>query len=458
LESDGWVDLGRRVVEDWNGGDLDLLQSYLEDRQSLEITVEDGRVDNIDVGRKSGIGLTATRGRNTHFACFSSRETCRTESQQMVEPLGVDSTSPVGWSEPEKRSFEVDERPTMRPEEPKIDRLMEADRSARSIDDRVEQVKISYSEKSRFVTILDREGWIRREPRVLTNLNVTVIGREGDLREKGYGRLAGYTGETLFERESAEEVAEKAARQAMTALEAEPVEAGPRTVVIGSGFGGTIFHEACGHGFEADHIFEEVSAYAGRRGEQVASELVTFVDDGSIPGRYGSFRFDDEGTPSSRNVLIEDGVMRSMMTDRKHAELLDIEPSGNGRRQSYQHRVLPRMTNTFIEAGETDPDAIIEDTEDGIYAHEIGGGQVDPASGDFIFSITEGYRIEDGNVTHPIRDAALVGNGPEVLNRIDAVGNDLELTPGVCGKGQWVPVCVGQPTLRVRDLTVGGDE
>lgn len=457
---DRWMELGRNACASLNHPRFDLLQVFLESRRKFKLIYEDGRIDDMDTGRLSGMGISAVEGQNTNYFCFSSLDEARDEIEVVQDLFNLRDSerSTPDWDAPEQRTMPIRDDISGTPEEPKLERVKRADEAARDLDSRIHQVRVSYLEKHRRIAVLDREGWIRTEPQRYTNFRVVAIGEQEGRREKGYGRLAGYIGEELFDQRTAEEVAREAAEQALTALEAEPVEPGPATVVIASGFGGTIFHEACGHGFEADHIYEDVSRYSDRMGESVASEQVTFVDDGSLDNEYGSYRFDDEGTPSKRNVLIKEGTMQGLMSDRKYARLLDIQPSGNGRRQSYRYPVLPRMTNTFIENGETDPESIIEDTEDGIYAAHIGGGQVDPASGDFIFSVTEGYRIEDGTITRPIRDAALVGNGPDVLNRIDAVGDDLELTPGVCGKGQWVPVSVGQPTLRVQELTVGGDE
>lgn len=454
-----WLDLAQDSVECLSG-DFDLLQAFVEETTRLKISLEDEAIDEIESGRKSGMALSAVRGQNTNFFCYSSPGECRDEIQELPDILDVgnDRNDKINWSPSEEKRMSVGGTLDVSPSETKTDRVREADRIAREHDDRIEQVRVTYLEKTRSIDVIDQSGWIRSEPQQSISFRVLVIAEDDGRRERGHERIAGYKGEEIFKEQSPEDVARKAAKQATTALEATPVEQGPRTVVIAPGFGGTIFHEACGHGFEADHIYEDVSRYAGKMGETVASEKVTFVDDGSVDNQYGAFRIDDEGTPASKSVLIKDGVMEGIMSDRKYANLLGIEPSGNGRRESFNYPVLPRMTNTYIEEGDADPDAIVEDTEDGIYAAHIGGGQVDPASGDFIFSITEGYRIEDGEITTPIRDAALVGNGPDVLHRIDAVGNDLELRPGVCGKGQWVPVTVGQPTLRVRELTVGGQD
>ncbi len=452
-----WLKQAKKTVESLSANSFRPLQAFVEDKSRLKINLEDGRIDEVLTGRESGLALSAVDGRNTNFFCYASPRQLENAREELPDLLGVSNgTGSIQWDAPERYAMEVGSTLDVRPSEDKKERVLTADDCGRSFDERVDQVRVTYNEKNRRIGVVDQSGWIREEHQQYINFNVLVIAHADGRRERGHSRLAGYHGEEIFNEKSPQDVAEEAAEQAVTALEADPVEPGPRTVVIAPGFGGTIFHEACGHGFEADHVFEDVSRYAGRMGDQVASELITFVDQGSVDNEYGSFRIDDEGTPARRNVLIDEGTMVGLMTDRKYANLLDIEPSGNGRRESFNYPVLPRMTNTYIEAGESDPDAIVESTENGIYAAHIGGGQVDPASGDFIFSITEGYRIEDGEITTPIRDAALVGNGPDVLNRVDAVGEDLDMKPGVCGKGQWVPVSVGQPTLRVQELTVGG--
>ncbi len=453
-----WMETTRRILPDLWSPKLDGLNAFIENSDRFKLVYEDNQVEELDTGCRAGVGISAHRGTQTDFFSFGDREEFKGEAPELAGMLGSEGRDSLDWSSPRTRSMPVGRNLSAKPHRRKLDRVREANEAARSQDDRIRQVRVVYSEKCREFAVLDAEGWVRREQQQYVNFVVQAVGKEDGRRESGHSRAAAYQGEEFFDEVDPAEVAREAASQAVTALEAEPVQAGPTTVVIASGFGGTIFHEACGHGFEADHIYEDVSQYAGRMGEQVASEAITFVDDGSLSNRYGGFCFDDEGTPSGRNVLIRDGVMESMMSDRKYAGLLGRDPSGNGRRQSFHHPVLPRMTNTFIENGDADPERIIEDTEDGVYAARIGGGQVDPASGDFIFSISEGYRIRNGEVAEPIRDAALVGNGPAVLNRVDAVGNDLDLQPGMCGKGQWVPVCVGQPTLRVRELTIGGDE
>lgn len=453
-----WQSTARGAVADWNLPRFDLLHAFLEAGERFRLVLEDGRIEDMECGVDVGMGLQAVEGDRTHFFSFSDPESVSGELARSGEVLGLSprEAEPVDWQDPQERRMPVERDIDARPSSRKLERVREADAIARGRDDRIEQVRVRYTEKRRRVAVVDRAGWVRREPQRYTNFVVEAIAVDADRRERGSARHAAYAGEEIFDRRAPDDLAREAVDRALTSLEAEPVDPGPRDVVIGPGFGGTIFHEACGHGFEADHIYQDVSRYSQSMGDQVASENVTFVDDGSIENNNGSFCYDDEGTPSSRTVLIRDGVMQAVLSDRKYARLLERDPTGNGRRQSFRHPILPRMTNTFIEAGDADPEAILRETDGGIYAAHIGGGQVDPASGDFIFSITEGYRIENGRLAEPIRGAALVGNGPDVLKRIDAVGNDLELRPGVCGKGQWVPVTVGQPTLRVRDLTVGG--
>jgi TldD protein len=254
--------------------------------------------------------------------------------------------------------------------------------------------------------------------------------------------------------------AREAAASAVRMLEARPAPAGPMPVVMNHGWGGVLFHEACGHALEADFVMQGASVFAGRLGEQVASPLITLIDDATLPARRGSFRFDDEGTPSERTVLIERGVLKEYMWDLAQARRAHRLSTGNGRRQSFRYLPMPRMTNTFIEAGESDPQDILRSVQRGLYVKMLGGGQADTARGDFVFSVNEGYLIEDGKITSPVRGATLIGNGPAILREISMVGFDLELDKGLgrCGKGQHVPVSVGQPTLLIPKITVGGTE
>ncbi|MFB6347490.1 MAG: TldD/PmbA family protein [bacterium] len=373
-----WQDIGRTAVKKLQSDRFDLLQSFVESKQKLKIVLEDEKIDEVECGRKTGLGLSAVDGQNTNFFSYSSPDDCRDDLDEVRRLLDVpNETGSIDWSKPTEETMPIEKQFDATPVPDKRERVNEADAVARNQDDRIEQVRVTYNETIRNIEVIDRNGWIRREPQRYLSFNVLVVAQEDGRREKGYGRHAGYRGEELFESKTPADLAREAAGQAIMSLEADPAEQGPRTVVIAPGFGGTIFHEACGHGFEADHIYEDVSRYAGRMNESVASDLVTFVDEGSLDNHYGSFRVDDEGTESRRNVLIKDGVMRGLMSDRKYADLLEIEPTGNGRRESFNYPTLPRMTNTYIENGESDPESIIESTEDGIYAAHIGGGQVD---------------------------------------------------------------------------------
>ncbi|MGM0381391.1 MAG: TldD/PmbA family protein [bacterium] len=422
---------------------------YYEDREKLEITLQEKIIDEINCSRDRGVGISGIDREKTEHYCFSTPA----ELQKEFNP------GPAGEFELKSKNkvgMEIKKQPDFQPSAEKIEKLREADRSARQVDEKINRVKINYRERKRDLTIYLPGNNPVNEERIYTSLRVTAVGVAEGRRERGFASAAGYCGQELLAENPPEELARKAAERALISLEARPVKAGTNTVVIAPGFGGTIFHEACGHGFEADHIYEDASVYRGKMGEEVASELVNFVDDGSINNLNGSFAVDDEGEKSRRNFLIKDGIMEGMMADKKYGSLLGVGSTGNGRRESFREPALPRMSNTYIESGSADPGDIIESTGDGIYAAHIGGGQVDPASGDFIFSADEAYRIENGKITAPVRDVALVGNGPEILHRVDAVGSDLEFAPGSCGKGQWVPVSVGQPTLRVRDLRVGG--
>jgi TldD protein len=339
----------------------------------------------------------------------------------------------------------------------KIELLARADEAARSIAGSVRQVSASYGDSRRRVLIATSDGLLVSDATVRTRFGVSCVAIGDTGMQTGYETVARTVGFELFDDTDVEELARIAARRAVTKLSARPAPSGELPLVIASGSGGILFHEACGHGLEADHIVKDASAYAGRLGELVASPLVTLVDDGTVGTEWGTFGIDDEGNEAQRNVLIDHGVLTSYMWDKLRARKEGRTSSGNGRRQSYRHLPMVRMTNTFITNGSDDPDAIVADTPSGVYVARLGGGQVNTATGDFVFGTTEAYLIENGRITEPLRDANLIGNGPEVLSRIDAVAGDFDMCPGTCGKdGQSVPVGCGQPTLRVTAVTIGG--
>ncbi len=342
----------------------------------------------------------------------------------------------------------------------KVKLLEDMNAYARAKDPRVRQVSCSLSGSWQAVEIVRPGGEIRRDIRPLVRLNVSIVVGEGDRQESG---SYGMGGRVLYDQyltpENWEMAVDEALRQALVNLKSVPAPAGEMNVVVGPGWPGVLLHEAVGHGLEGDFNRKKTSAFAGLMGQRVAAPGVTIVDDGTLPDRRGSLTVDDEGTPSQRNVLIEDGILVGFMQDRLNARLMGKKPTGNGRRESHSHMPLPRMTNTYALAGDKDPAEIISSVNRGIYAVSFGGGQVDITSGKFVFNCTEAYMIENGKIGAPIKGASLIGNGPDVLTRVKMLGNDMKLDPGIgtCGKGgQGVPVGIGQPTMRVDGITVGG--
>jgi len=340
----------------------------------------------------------------------------------------------------------------------KVELLTIADAAERGEGGAITQVSARYADSRRRILVANSDGLLSEDDQVRTLFSVSCVAT-GDTGLQTGRESAGRTvGFEMFDEYDVEEMARRAAGRALTKLKARPAPSGAMPVVVGPGGGGVLFHEACGHGLEADLVAKSASVFAGRIGEKVATGLVTLVDDGTMAGEWGHFAIDDEGRPAAFNTLIEDGVLTDYMWDHLRARKEGRASSGNGRRQSYQHLPMVRMTNTYIRGGSDDPESIIAGTDHGVYVAQLGGGQVNTATGDFVFGMTEAYLIEGGRITAPIREGNLIGNGPDVLNRIDALGNDFAMgSPGTCGKdGQGVPVGDGTPTLRVTSLTVGG--
>jgi len=340
----------------------------------------------------------------------------------------------------------------------KINLIKKADAYSWSRDERIVQVKVIYGDVTQDVEIANSDGIHILDTRIRTKLIVQIIAQddEGNI-QSGYDALGASAGFEFMRSNDPETVAEQAVRRVLLTLTASPAPAGKMTVVMSSEAGGTMVHEACGHGLEADLVEKGLSVYGGKIGEQVASALVTVIDDGTMEERYGSAEYDDEGVPCQKNVLIENGILKGYMNDRLSAKKLGVELSGNGRRESYKHKPVTRMTNTYIAPGLHDPEEIIKEVKKGFFARKMGGGQVNTATGDFVFEVSEGYLIEDGKIGKAVKGATLTGNGPEVLMNIDRVGNDLGYSIGTCGKdGQGVPVADAQPTIRIPELVVGG--
>ena len=436
---------------------------FAEDRRGLTLGLDDGRIEDISSGRERGAGIRVVAGNTTgfaHTADLSERGLLKAaESASAAARSGGGGTREVALSRRQPATpSPVEVLPAGVGKDRKVELLRKADAAARAAGGSVRQVKAFYRDSRRQVLVASSEGVLASDDQVRAQFRVTVVASGDTGMQTGAESVGATMGFELFDRHDVEELARSAARRSLRKLEARPAPSGTMPVVIKCGSGGVLFHEACGHGLEADHIVKAVSVFAGKVGEQVAAPFVTLVDVGTMSHEWGAMASDDEGHPTSRNVLIQDGVLTDYMWDWLRARQQDKDVSANGRRQSYQHLPMVRMTNTYLLNGGENPDEIVRQTRHGVYVAQLGGGQVNTATGDFVFGMTEAYMIEDGQLTGPIRDANLIGNGPQVLRDIDALGDDFAMGwPGTCGKqGQGVPVGMGQPTLRVRGLTIGG--
>ena len=455
--------LGRTLGTLMKGG-VDYADLYFQVSRQESWSLEDGIIREGGFSLDQGVGVRATSGEKTGFAysdelvlpalesaAGAARAIARQGQQQRVQAWRRSSADLL---------YPVSDPTTSISDEQKTGMLLELDAATRALDPRVEQVIISLSSSQELVLIAASDGTMAADIRPLVRLNVSVILEQDGKREQGYaGGGARADLRYFLDGDLPIGYAREAVRQAIVQLGASPAPAGTMPVVLGAGWPGILLHEAVGHGLEGDFNRKGVSAFAGKVGQAVASKLCTIVDDGTIPNRRGSLAVDDEGTPSRQTVLVENGVLRGYMQDKLNARLMGVEPTGNGRRESFAHIPMPRMTNTYMLAGPHDPEEIIASVERGLYAPNFGGGQVDITSGKFVFSASEAYLIEKGRVTVPVKGAMLIGDGPQALHRISMVGNNLELDTGIgtCGKeGQSVPVGVGQPTLKIDELTVGG--
>lgn len=436
---------------------------FLERRRSEVIMLDDGRIRTASYDASEGFGLRAVKGEVTGFAHSSEfSEAALARAAETVRLAvgdggGVMAPAPTGTN----LHLYTDADPLADAAfAAKIDCLREIDAAARDADPRVVQVTATLAASHQEIEILRPEGSRLTDVRPMARLNISVILEENGRRESGgHGGGGRYGLAGLMVRGHWQGVLDEALRIARVNLSAEAAPAGALDVLLGPGWPGVLLHEAVGHGLEGDFNRKKTSAFAGLMGQRVAAPGVTVVDDGTIPDRRGSISIDDEGTASARNVLIEDGILVGYLQDRQNARLMGVAPTGNGRRESHAHAPMPRMTNTFMLAGDADPAAMLADLRDGIYAVGFGGGQVDITSGKFVFSCTEAYRVKNGKVGAALKGATLIGDGPTSLQHVRAIGNDLALDPGIgnCGKaGQWVPVGVGQPSLLIGGLTVGG--
>ena len=458
------LDRGRvESIVDTSLKDTDDGEMFLEYRQSESFMWDDGRLKSASFDTSQGFGIRAVVGESTGYAHASElSEAAMRRSAAAIEAVksghdGSYADNPAGTNQ-----FQYsDDNPLDEiPFADKVALLEKIDAYAREKDSRVRQVSASLLASWQVVEIIRAGGLRVGDIRPLVRLNVQVVVGDGERQESGsYGAGGRAAYQDYINTEAWQADVDEALRQAVVNLDAVPAPAGEMQVVLGPGWPGILLHEAIGHGLEGDFNRKKTSAFAGLMGQRIASPGVTVVDDGTLSNRRGSLSVDDEGTPTQLTVLIEDGILKGYMQDRMNARLMGAAPTGNGRRQSYAHSPMPRMTNTMMENGDRDPDEILASVKDGVYATSFGGGQVDITSGKFVFSCTEAYLIKDGKIGAPVKGATLIGNGPDVLTRVSALGNDTELDSGIgtCGKnGQGVPVGVGQPTMLIDGLTVGG--
>ncbi|MFB0525987.1 MAG: TldD/PmbA family protein [bacterium] len=463
------------------GGDF--ADIYIEKRFTNQVTCEDNKIEKLVSGEDAGAGIRVISGESNIYAStnkiteFGLKELAKEIASNISESekrrkknLSFSSNlNPQSSTASRTNIFhKIEKPPSEVPIEEKIRLVLLGNRIAREVDrDRIKQVSINYADTTKDITIANlslssKYGVVNgnrvEEKRIYTTYLVHVVAQREEIIQTGYEPLGGLVGFELFDRYDIKKIAREAAERAVRMLSARRAPTGEMTVVLTSAAGGTMIHEAIGHSLEADSVQKKVSpAYTGMLGKRVTSELVTVVDDPTIPNYRGSFHFDDEGTPAQKTILVEKGILRNYLYDRFTAQKDGTKSTGNGRRESYHHRPIPRMSNTYILPGDYEPEEIIRSANKGLLVKKMGGGQVNTANGDFVFEVEEGYEIIDGKVGKMLRGATLIGNGPEVLNSIVMVGSDLGFNIGTCGKdGQWVPVADGQPTIRIKKLTIGG--
>ncbi len=452
----------QRVLATALQGGADFAEVFVEDVTRTGVSLDDGRVESLSSSRDQGAGIRVISGETTGFAHTAdlSERSLLEAAQAAADVARKPEAGPVVVEIRAQASTPgpVAIKPSSVAKEEKVRLVRMADQFAREVSESITQVSARVGDSYRKILVANSQGLLASDEQTHTNFAVTCVAQADTGLQTGYESAGLSVGYELFESFNVEQMAKDAANRALTKLEASPAPSGTHVVVIGPGSGGVLFHEACGHGLEADLVKKGASAFTGRVGEMVASPLVTLVDDGTMAKEWGRFAIDDEGHPAKRNVLIEEGVLKDYMWDGNRAREQGRESSGNGRRQSYRHLPMVRMSNTYLAPGKSSPEEIIAGVEKGVYVAKLGGGQVNTATGNFVFGMTEAYLIENGKITSPLREGQLIGNGPKVLLNIDAVGNDFAMgPPGTCGKdGQGVPVGDGVPTLRIKELTIGG--
>jgi len=453
-------------------GGGDFADIFIEEERTTNISCEENRIERVISGIDRGACVRVISGRRTKCAYTSdlTEESLLNVSKSIrVEGESAPSQARKVDLKPISSDIELKVQKDFQsyPIDSKAELVNRANSSARSVDKRIRQVNVGYSDRRQKVMIANSEGLLIEDERMDLLFRVRAIAADEGIIQTGHEVRGGFIGFELFDEYSPEDIARQAARRAILMLLASKSPAGRMTVVLSGEAGGTMIHEAIGHSLEADLVQKGMSKYAGKVGESVASDLITVIDDATLPKRRGSFRFDDEGAPGQRTVLVDKGVLKGYLYDRYTAKIegmlcemsrVDLILSGNGRRESYHHKPIVRMSNTFIAPDKTDPRKIIKATPKGLFVKRVGGGEVNTLTGDFVFEVNEGYLIEDGRIGKPVRGATLIGNGPQILKEIDMLGNDLSFDVGSCGKdGQVVPVTSGQPTLRIPEIVVGGE-
>ncbi|MFH1541928.1 MAG: TldD/PmbA family protein, partial [bacterium] len=439
----------------------DFADIFIEESKETSVTCEDNKIEKISSGTEIGAGIRVINGHETAYVATSDtsfaslREAALKISDSI--PKGPKAHKTIGLKpQVSTEGLNIKHRPNQVPMDDKTAQVEILNRTARSFGDKVKQVIVRYTDSNQSITVANSEGHYVEDNRIRTRYFINVIAAKNGVLQTGYEAPGGTVGFELFEQYPPEKYAARAAERAIKMLDAPHAPAGKMQVVLSSQAGGTLIHEACGHGLEADFIYKVTSVYAGKIGQKVASELITVIDDATLPTRFGTLSFDDEGSKGQKTVLIENGILINYLTDHYYATLLDMKRTGNGRRQTFQTKPQPRMTNTIIAPGTMDPEEIVNSVRNGLLVKGMGGGQVNVTNGDFVFEVTEGYLIENGKIKHPVRGATLIGNGPKILEIIDMVGSDLGFQSGVCGKYDHAPVGDAQPTIRIPEITVGG--
>ncbi|MBW4030437.1 MAG: TldD/PmbA family protein [Acidobacteria bacterium] len=451
----------QRVLNESMGRGADFAEVFVEDRSNSSASLDQRRIQELNSGRSRGAGVRVVVGETTGFAHTADLSEpgllAAARAAAAVAREGRGGVRHAALETLRDHSSRAEISPSSVAKASKIEIMMRADEVARASAGAISQVQVALADSRRRFIVANSEGVFAGDDQVRTRFAVSCVAQGDGGMQTGYRPLAATRGFEILSADAVEDAARGAAQQALTKLSARPAPSGDLPVVLAGGSGGILFHEACGHGLEADAVLKQASVYAGKVGQRVASPLVTLVDDGTMGGEWGYFAVDDEGRPARRNVLIENGVLTDYMWDHLRARKEGRASSGNGRRQSYAHLPMVRMTNTYLLAGDADADEIVAQTPRGVYVAQLGGGQVNTATGDFVFGATAAFLIENGRITTPLRDCNLIGNGPEILQRVDAVATDFSMTPGTCGKdGQQVAVGCGQATMRLTGITIGG--